>query len=75
MTIARRPWIALSLFAGLLLAAYAWQQQTAQAEAQRLASLDAKCAAQAAEPPAPFRRALECIGWSPRADLSLPARG
>lgn len=75
MTIAHRPWLVLSGCAALLLVGYLWQQQAAQAEAQRLAALDAKCAAQAAEPPAPFKRALECIGWSPRTDQRLPARG
>ncbi|MCU9527523.1 hypothetical protein [Pseudomonas mosselii] len=75
IVIVLRPLHVLALSAAILVAGYAWQQHWAQAEAQRQASIDAECAAQAVQPPAPLKRSLVCIGWSPKTDQLLPARG
>ncbi|HDS1721591.1 hypothetical protein NPS53_08775 [Pseudomonas putida] len=75
ITFTLRPLHSLILLVALLLAGYAWQQQAVQAETQRQADIDAKCAAEAAKPQAPFKRSLVCIGWSPKTDQPLPTRG
>ncbi|HFL7937806.1 hypothetical protein IYR97_23760 (plasmid) [Pseudomonas fulva] len=70
-----RPLHVLALSAAILVAGYGWQQHASQAEAQRQADIDAKCGAQAALPPEPLKRSLVCVGWSPKTDQQLPARG
>lgn len=64
--------IGLGLLA--LLVVVGLQHRASEAQAQRL-SVDAKCAAEAANPPEAFKRSLPCLGWSPKADQSLPPRG
>ncbi|WP_323601042.1 hypothetical protein [Pseudomonas putida] len=65
----------LALSSAILVAGFAWQQHISQAEAQRQADIDANCRAQAALPPEPLKRSLVCVGWSPKTDQQLPARG
>ncbi|KPX92693.1 MULTISPECIES: hypothetical protein [Pseudomonas syringae group] len=47
----------------------------AKEKAQRQARVDAKCAAEAENPPPPFKSSLVCVGWTHKSDLPLPPQG